>query len=1014
MSIPHQQKTTGQPGLDRDYQVDVQQWVIDKINQVENDVERFRDTEHAKKWLQRAFNQLERDFQAEREWSTARKRFAKKLSRLNERYGLKFLIKPPPLRLRTAPILRNKQMFVARRQVCIAARQFSHALRDTENLSDINHDRLLPLVLFSSVCYGGLCDPEALLAFGQALQQKSTCLKYAPDQNLCWLDFDFESPRSNNIIVDGKPRRMQRFFPDGTTLVLIVGFLKRQPRRTSPYRNTVTLMSRIRLEVSGFCGEPMLKSLSLRQFTKGGIGVAELQPGVKLPHYLVEFACGLIDSVSLPEPYFTAYLGGKRPTAFKQIQLPEVHDKRIQATDGESDPRMDQSEREIRKLFSGLPTDGWKSARKSLIKRFEQTKSTSTSLCVWLLIDWFMHLVSERRLVISTVHRYTNWIGLGWLTQFDGIKLSRLTGEAWYGRYTALIENEPQSRRHKVAGRLDQFHQFLHEKHQYESIPEDLKRNYKDQPFVRARVISEDLFRAFITSLLNADLDDNFKNDFRWIFTLCYRLGTRIGETTRITINDIELSANPIVMLRANRFGTTKSKTPHQLPLYTFLTRDERLAFDDFLNRRRLEAGRRNELLFGPSDKPAYTWDASDLSALFSTLMRQLTGLRFSPHDCRHSAASRLFWYAEDEVPPDGIAYSKSDLNSLCKAVFTMDRQCRDRIWHLSSVFNHHSPEQTFNNYIHFADLMLHKRLSRGQRRVPPRTIQAILRTRKARIRSNEYCNMEGFLIEKVLPIAYETNKRLFEVIKSEFPEAALSRTPEPLDKHPRPNLRSRFVAAQRVLESIENGQHIEDVATSLNVTLDWVMQINESAVRLGSLRTRKGQSRLFSKARFRANANPLSPTRLGEAEDQKTLSALLPQLEDVYNANPNWIVDTCQYWQTHVTTADTKLRFQLPDDVKFFLRCFDGTKAIENSHWLIRVRPPPENSDTKVRDAWVVYPGVRVKLESQQSSKSEKWPNGIAYLYLEKANSSRKGATKESRKLLRFLMHMLSIVLDV
>ena len=77
MSIPHQQKTTGQPGLDRDYQVDVQQWVIDKINQVENDVERFRDTEHAKKWLQRAFNQLERDFQAEREWSTARKRFAK-------------------------------------------------------------------------------------------------------------------------------------------------------------------------------------------------------------------------------------------------------------------------------------------------------------------------------------------------------------------------------------------------------------------------------------------------------------------------------------------------------------------------------------------------------------------------------------------------------------------------------------------------------------------------------------------------------------------------------------------------------------------------------------------------------------------------------------------------------------------------------------------------------------------------------------------------------------------------
>ena len=1012
MRIPHQQKTTGQPGLDRDYQVDVQQWVIDKVGQVKKDLKRFRDADHAKNWQRRAIEELNRDFKGEREWSTARKRFAKQLSRLNERYSLRFLIKPPPLRLRTPPTLRNKQMFVAHAQVCIAARTFSHALRDTENLSDINHDRLLPLVLFSSVCYGGLCDPEALLAFGQALQQKTTRLTYSPDQKLCWLDFDFESPRSNNIIVDEEPRRMQRFFPDGTTLILIVGFLKRQPRRTSPYKNNDTLMKRIRSEVSGFCGEPLLDSLSLRQFTKGGIGFAELQPGVTLPHYLVEFACGLIDSVSLPEPYFTAYLGGKRPTECKNIRLPEVHEKRIQATARESDPRMDQSEREIRKLFSGLPADGRKSARKSLIKRFEQTKSTS--LCVRLLIEWFMHLVTERKREVSTVHRYSNWISLGWLTQFDGIELSRLTGEAWYGRYTALIENEPQSRRHKVAGRLDQFHQFLHERHQYETIPEDLKRNYKDQPFVRARVISENLFRAFITSLLNADLDDDLKNDFRWIFTLCYRLGTRIGETTRIRMNDIELTDNPIVMLRANRFGTTKSKTPHQLPLYTFLTQDERHAFDDFLNRRRIEAGPRNELLFGPHDKPAFTWDASDLSALFSTLMRQLTGLRYSPHDCRHSAASRLFWYAEGEVPPDGIAYSESDLDSLCKAVFTMDRQCRDRIWHLSSVFNHHSPEQTFNNYIHFADLMLHKKLSRGQRRVPPRTIQAILQTRKARIRSNKYCNTEGFLIEKVLPIAYETNKRLFEVIKSEFHEVALSRTPEPRDKNPRPNLRSRFVAAQRVLEAIENGQHIEDVATSLNVTLDWVMQINASAVRLGSLRTRNGQSRLFSKARLGANANPLSPTSLGEAEDQKTLSALLPQLEDVYNANPNWIVDACQYWQAHVSTTNTGISFQLPDDVNRFLRCFDGTKVIENNLWLIRVRPPPDISDTKIRDAWVVYPGVRVKLESQQVTKSEKWPNGIAYLHLEKSNWSRKGATKESSKLLRYLMHMLSIVLDV
>ena len=72
MRIPHQQKTTGQPGLDRDNQVDVQQWVIDKVGQVKRDLERFRDADHAKEWQRRAIEELIRDFKGQREWSTAR------------------------------------------------------------------------------------------------------------------------------------------------------------------------------------------------------------------------------------------------------------------------------------------------------------------------------------------------------------------------------------------------------------------------------------------------------------------------------------------------------------------------------------------------------------------------------------------------------------------------------------------------------------------------------------------------------------------------------------------------------------------------------------------------------------------------------------------------------------------------------------------------------------------------------------------------------------------------------
>lgn len=469
---------------------------------------------------------------------------------------------------------------------------------------------------------------------------------------------------------------------------------------------------------------------------------------------------------------------------------------------------------------------------------------------------------------------------------------------------------------------------------------------------------------------------------------LKYRKGLFIGTgyerlLCSLRMSDIEEGEDPVVRLRANRFGTTKTKTPHQLPLNRFLPEAERQGFEIWLEHRRAIAREDNALLFGKDDSPNLLWDKRELARLFTKAMYELSGAHFAPHALRHSAASRLIWIAESEMAPEGSAYTDDETEALKRAVFTAASDGRDRVWHLSSVFNHHSPSTTLESYVHFLDLLLHRKLSQSRRRIPPPALARLLDAPRKRFSRSEFCNAEGFRIEKILPLAVRLNKGLFDVL--EPAPASVPTAPKTASRRAKAHRAMRYRQAPSMLEDLENGLGRETVAIRFGVEVDLVNALEWSASRLAELTTSHGVSRLFSESRLARAPHPLSPTRIRGIPNQKLLAALMPQLEGERRMRRrNRIREACGHFLTHVTTTHSGLAFHTPHALQQFLRVFLDLKPepIDRDRWLVLVNRVQIRSEEQQLAAWRVHEGIRVECRTFGATESARSPDGVAHLH--------------------------------
>ena len=827
------------------------EWVEEHLPKEEEEFGPLRDAARARAWHLETISALDKALPRMRGWYAARKHLAERCDAINAEHGTAIPVQAAPRPPPRTPPMHNEKRFAHLKLAHRASDAFLDALGEPGRVSNLTQQQLVDLILFSSAMFGGLADSTCLLGFGRALQGHRIRLKYAEPEGhapLCWLEFTFETQRSNNLYEDGAPLCMRRFFPDGTTLMLLARHLaKPAAQPLDGYNDPKDLMRRIRNSVQKLCGRHLLPAtLSARQFCDGAAAVAELQPGVHLPHYLVEYATGRLDSVSLPTAYFEAHLGA-RVAQDQSVAAPEPDkEQHISPPAVGDDPDIDAHMRRVTSLFS-VPKATKAEWKDGLHRNLEQLLSDAPSPSLELLAAWFLHLLTDRKLAPSTVHRYSSWIAKRWLLEFEGADPSLLDADALSEGYESILENTPQKYRADVAGRLRDLQRFLHHEREHPDIPVDVLQAQNGKSVVRARVISEHQFAAFIKTLPYAGLPEHDTECVRWLFTLCFRLGIRIGDATRILFSDIEEGDDPLIMLRANRFGNTKTRTPHQLPLNPFLRDSEHVGFAAWLAQCRERVDSDSELVFAPHDEPSTRWKATYLARLFSTLMQAVTGLHYSPHDCRHSLASKLICLAEDETLPGDTPLSTDEAQLLKKAVFTAAPHCRDSIWHLSSVFNHQDPGITFRSYIHSCDLLLHRKLRQSRRRISPRALADLVDIPRNRIKRSKFCDSKGYLVEEILSLVRKRHPDLFDFIDIRPADNATNAKPPMAASKATPR-NPLFVDAPSVLEDLENEQEPEVVAIRFGMPLRRVEAVFECGRNLASRKTRKGQPRLLTR----------------------------------------------------------------------------------------------------------------------------------------------------------------------
>ena len=143
----------------------------------------------------------------------------------------------------------------------------------------------------------------------------------------------------------------------------------------------------------------------------------------------------------------------------------------------------------------------------------------------------------------------------------------------------------------------------------------------------------------------------------------------------------------------------------------------------------------------------------------------------FSLHDCRHTAASRLIWIAENEDPPDALPETESERMRQETAVFTDKRKWQrpnlafvERFQ--SRIAGNHSrqvrtlprlsPPYSFGTQ--------HSSIARRYNRVD-------LDCARNRLRDGDDVDDSGFLIEKVFRTGYQRYEGTFEVVTVGVPE---------------------------------------------------------------------------------------------------------------------------------------------------------------------------------------------------------------------------------------------------
>ena len=595
-----------------------------------------------------------------------------------------------------------------------------------ENFSDRNFHERLAIVMISGVLFGCLLRKDLIDQLPERIAHGVR--KFKDD---VWIDF-----------VDAQSGSIHRWLPDDVTVMLIGQF-----RLMSDFSQTVhsdhltrglkTVMQEIKAGASANNDKKLFDELIYR---------AKAFFSLQLPGLLSAYANGEVRSASLSESAYLRLLSG---LPIIPPPLPEPPER----STIRPHPRLSQEAQAgkivkeeifiaIRNEFppSASGATQLKGERKNRLSSLSKSLSKIAEAhpeipsIAFALLSWTDHLANEGSVIVkeptpSTIYSYVSDISTP-LTLFAGdVDFIELSEAELSDLYLRVIDHGSVKNRMSRATSLRYFHEFCVEEFDLEDIDwDEVAPGYTSGTSrVSANLVTHTEY------LLAKDMIENHpaltlreRQMNKLALVLLYRCGLRLGELLRLTVSDVILGTQKILLVRNGIYGKTKTRAGvRQVPWLDRLQEDELNLLKMWIDHRRTIVKKDPwGALFGTDAESRVLEMRINLSRTLTHVLRHVTGdnsIRI--HHLRHGVATAALSLALGDSSTHAATqnaamlfnFTSYDPASEFRLFHLGNASCTRRInYAIAQAIGHTSPRTTCWHYGHSLDVMLHEYVGRS------------------------------------------------------------------------------------------------------------------------------------------------------------------------------------------------------------------------------------------------------------------------------------------------------------
>lgn len=831
------------------------------------------------------------------------------------------------------------------------------------------------LLLFFAATHGGLLEDDVL---AHLLNHASRLeIHHDPARRLTYVELAVSAagrPLANDR--DGDTDRLiRRWHPDPLSLAILLR-VRRLSGRSDQSSCEHTLPDCVKLLnatvaalVPGARGH-----VSMQRFCQAAAVIPEVLADV--PEVLLRVAIGGVPSVGLPTPMWQAFLDCNpvaaplrgallAPMVQRHVRAPRRRDRASGAA------AADYS------VLYGLLSQHKNLGNAEMATALDRIPPDRLSAGGSDLREWYKHHLQTELNSPSSVCRYHVAIGAAWPRAVAGRDPSNMS-ESELGDVVETLFENCKSGRDYFMGRLLDFLNFCRRERGYPGLDRSFPWELRAQR-VRAGFVSQRMFCAALRPLEKSGAHE------REIvfFILLHRLGLRPGELAGLRVEDVEASGELHLRLCDNSTRDLKRTTSVRVvPCASLLPAQERTRVLRYLRSILETRADKRSFVFASPMNPTEPEDPRYLSDRFSALMKDAGYPGVIMYDLRHTALSTMQLIVEQEYELAAIGgYSPEECETIRRTIVNPTATGQDDYFALARFAGHGSPNRTFTSYLHFSELVLHRRLERTAQPLPFRLVAKVAGLSELAL--TRAARRDGATDARISPA---TARRLIErehmnefVRQKPSRPAADGSPPSGTETDPpvRKILASTWLEILRTYEG--NTPRIEICATYGVDPYDLERKLANAHV-INSLPSRKGAPRHVSSVRQSPDKMRVTPPAVQDKEIRAELDPLIDRLRRQWKTEQDDIKWAVIHYLRHSTTTHPGITFHDPADLRRFVVALHA--GIPYVRWRVRLRPRPDGPWRQQADKWQVVSGLTIEPD-RSLRRTGPYKHGIALLSL-------------------------------